>query len=398
MYTKKLKLNANFEKLTGNYLFATVSQKVKAYQTNHPHAPLYKLGIGDVSLPVAPVVAHALRQAATEMADIKTVQGYGDYEGLPSLRTAIAQRYGDFRLSPQEIFVTDGAKNSFNHLFELFDFDTVLMPDPVYPVYRDASLLKNKKIVYVHATPANHFLPLPSDIPPHATPHIIFLCSPNNPTGAVYTTAQLLLWVDYALSHKAVILFDGAYRDYIKDDSLPKSIYQIPDAKKCAIEICSFSKSDGFTGLRCGYVVIPQDLLIAQKSVNQLFVRYLATNTNGVSFVVQKAALAALSPEGQAYSDYCINLYMQNAHAMHTTLQSTQAIFVGGKNAPYLWLQSPAHLDGSSFFEQLLHNHGIITTPGAGFGTQGQSYIRLSAFGSATSTQQAVQMIAQYYT
>ena len=401
-------INKNFALLDEQYLFSKVGQKVEEYIKNNPNAKLYRLGIGDVSLPIAPCVKFALQKASIEMSYKDSVKGYGEYAGLESLRAEIAKDYDTFckntRIGADEVFVTDGAKNVFCHIMDIFDFDTVLVPDPVYPVYRDSSLLKGKKVLYAQATTDNDYLPKPNE---NIRVDIIYLCSPNNPTGGVYCLKELQQWVDYALDMGAILFFDAAYKDYIVDSRLPKSIYCCRNATQCAIEICSFSKNAGFTGLRCGYVIVPNALQLNGKSVKNAWYRFLSTNTNGVSYPIQCAALATLTQDGRAYSQQCIDIYMKNAQWMVTALTNAKKIFSGGSNAPYVWLQVPTRFGelskrntrqgdlGFEYFDYLLNTFGVITTPGIGFGDLGKDYVRLSAFGDIESTKKSMEYIGK---
>lgn len=387
-----MKLNGNFQNLQQSYLFVTISQKVAEYGKAHPQNQIIKMGIGDVTQPLAPAVIEAMHRAADEMSCKETFRGYSpDSDGYPFLREAIAGYYKGFGvdLDASEVFVGDGAKSDVGNIVDLFDVDnTVLVPDPVYPVYVDTNLISGREILYLDANEDNGFLPLPEkDV--HAD--IIYLCSPNNPTGAVYDREQLQAWVDYALENRAVLLFDAAYESFITGEGLPHSIFEIPGAERCAIEFCSFSKTAGFTGMRCGYTVIRKELQFEGVQVSKLWERRQGCKFNGVSYITQRAAEAVFSPQGRRQVMETIAYYQNNARVMAKALEEMGIWFTGGANSPYLWMKCPDGMDSWEYFDYLLNEAEIVGTPGAGFGKNGEGYFRLTAFGDAQKTAEAME-------
>ena len=387
-----MKLNGNFQNLQQSYLFVTISQKVDEYGKAHPQNQIIKMGIGDVTQPLAPAVIEAMHRAADEMSCKETFRGYSpDSDGYPFLREAIAGYYKGFGvdLDASEVFVGDGAKSDVGNIVDLFDVDnTVLVPDPVYPVYVDTNLISGREILYLDANEDNGFLPLPEkDV--HAD--IIYLCSPNNPTGAVYDREQLQAWVDYALENRAVLLFDAAYESFITGEGLPHSIFEIPGAERCAIEFCSFSKTAGFTGMRCGYTVIRKELQFEGVQVSKLWERRQGCKFNGVSYITQRAAEAVFSPQGRRPVMETIAYYQNNARVMAKALEEMGIWFTGGANSPYLWMKCPDGMDSWEYFDYLLNEAEIVGTPGAGFGKNGEGYFRLTAFGDAQKTVEAME-------
>ena len=387
-----MKLNGNFQNLQQSYLFVTISQKVDEYGKAHPQNQIIKMGIGDVTQPLAPAVIEAMHRAADEMSCKETFRGYSpDSDGYPFLREAIAGYYKGFGvdLDASEVFVGDGAKSDVGNIVDLFDVDnTVLVPDPVYPVYVDTNLISGREILYLDANEDNGFLPLPEkDV--HAD--IIYLCSPNNPTGAVYDREQLQAWVDYALENRAVLLFDAAYESFITGEGLPHSIFEIPGAERCAIEFCSFSKTAGFTGMRCGYTVIRKELQFEGVQVSKLWERRQGCKFNGVSYITQRAAEAVFSPQGRQQVMETIAYYQNNARVMAKALEEMGIWFTGGANSPYLWMKCPDGMDSWEYFDYLLNEAEIVGTPGAGFGKNGEGYFRLTAFGDAQKTAEAME-------
>ena len=387
-----MKLNGNFQNLLQSYLFVTISQKVDEYGKAHPQNQIIKMGIGDVTQPLAPAVIEAMHRAADEMSCKETFRGYSpDSDGYPFLREAIAGYYKGFGvdLDASEVFVGDGAKSDVGNIVDLFDVDnTVLVPDPVYPVYVDTNLISGREILYLDANEDNGFLPLPEkDV--HAD--IIYLCSPNNPTGAVYDREQLQAWVDYALENRAVLLFDAAYESFITGEGLPHSIFEIPGAERCAIEFCSFSKTAGFTGMRCGYTVIRKELQFEGVQVSKLWERRQGCKFNGVSYITQRAAEAVFSPQGRRQVMETIAYYQNNARVMAKALEEMGIWFTGGANSPYLWMKCPDGMDSWEYFDYLLNEAEIVGTPGAGFGKNGEGYFRLTAFGDAQKTVEAME-------
>ncbi len=388
------KINQHYRQLKDSYLFSDIARRVAAFSQAHPEKEIIRMGIGDVTLPLMPSVISSLHSAVEEMADASTFRGYGPEQGYGFLRDAIRAYYVRFgvQLDPDEIFVSDGAKSDLGNITDLFSADnTVLIPDPVYPVYVDTNLMNGRKILYMNANAENGFLPMPD---PEIRADLIYLCSPNNPTGAVYTREQLAAWIDYALAQDAVLLFDAAYEAFIGDSSLPHSIFELPDAKRCAIEFCSLSKTAGFTGTRCGYTIIPKTLKIEGMSPNRMWNRRQATKFNGVPYIIQRGAEAAFSEEGVRQSQEMIAYYKKNTAVMAETLERCGVHFFGGVHSPYLWMECPDGMDSWTFFDYLLENAAIVGTPGAGFGINGEGYFRLTGFGSQPKTMEAMQRIS----
>lgn len=376
-----MNINRGYLNLKDRYLFSTISQKVREYRAQQPGREIISLGIGDVTLPLAPAVVTAMQQAVAEMGRAETFRGYGEEQGYAFLRQAICRYYAakGVDLAESEVFVGDGAKSDLGNILDIFSVEnTVLIQDPVYPVYVDTNIMAGRRIEFLNGTAENGFLPLPSA---ELSGDIIYLCSPNNPTGAVYKKEQLQAWVDWALERGAVILFDSAYEAFIQDPELPTTIYEIPGAKECAIEFCSFSKTAGFTGVRCGYTVVPQALVRDGVSLNALWLRRQTTKFNGVSYIVQRGAEAAFSEEGLRQNRAAIGYYMENARIIAEALNRLGIWFTGGRNAPYIWLQCPGGMDSWEFFNLLLDSCGVVGTPGAGFGRNGEGFFRLTAFG-----------------
>jgi len=376
-----MNINKNYLNLKESYLFSLVGKKVKDYKAQNPDKQIISLGIGDVTRPLVPAVVEALKKASLEMGEKETFRGYGEEQGYTFLRKAVCGYYGKkgVSLSEDEVFISDGAKSDLGNILDIFGTDnTVLIPDPVYPVYVDTNIMAGRKIVFVQGNEGNNFLPMPDyDI----KTDIIYLCSPNNPTGAVYGKEELKEWVRYALDMDAVILFDSAYESFIRDENLPTSIYQIEGSKQCAIEFCSLSKTAGFTGTRCGYTVLPRELVRDGVSLNKLWLRRQTTKFNGVPYIVQRGAEAVFSDEGLSQIRENIDYYMENAGIITDTLRSLGIWFVGGENSPYIWLKCPKNMSSWDFFDYLLTNVQIVGTPGAGFGSNGEGFFRLTAFG-----------------
>ncbi|WP_300684332.1 LL-diaminopimelate aminotransferase [Acutalibacter sp. 1XD8-36] len=388
-----MKLNSNFQNLEQSYLFVTIAKKVNEFTEKHPDNELIRMGIGDVTLPLAPVVIEAMHRAADEMADKATFRGYSpDSNGYPFLREAIAGYYQSLGVDVEagEVFVGDGAKSDVGNIVDIFDnSNTVLVPDPVYPVYVDTNIMSGRKIVYADANMDNGFLPMPDAGQPA---DIIYICSPNNPTGAVYNREQLKAWVDYALDQKAVILFDSAYESFVSP-GLPRSIFEIPGAGKCAIEFCSLSKTAGFTGMRCGYTVIKKELVFDGVSVSSLWQRRQGSKFNGVNYITQRAAEAVFTPEGIKQTRDAVAYYKRNAQVMVAALKELGYWFTGGENSPYVWFKCPDNMGGWEYFDYLLNEKQIVGTPGEGFGKNGAGCMRLSAFGDADKTLEAMERI-----
>lgn len=390
-----MKINGNFSQLEESYLFSTIAAKVAAYQNAHPEKEIIRMGIGDVTLPLCRSVIQAMHTAVEEMGNQKTFHGYGPEQGYPFLKQAIVGYYAAHHvpLEENEVFISDGAKSDLGNILDIFSTqNTVMIPDPVYPVYVDTNIMAGRPIQFMDANRENGFLPLPKE-GVHAD--IIYLCSPNNPTGAVYTKAQLQQWVDYALEHNSVLLFDAAYEAFIQEETLPHSIYQIPGAEKCAIEFCSFSKTAGFTGTRCGYTVVPNTLVFDGVSLNRLWLRRQTTKFNGVPYIVQRGAAAVFSEEGRKEIRKNIAYYQENAGIIAQTMKKKNIWFTGGKNSPYIWLECPQGMSSWEYFDALLTQANIVGTPGAGFGKNGEHYFRLTAFGSRENTQKAMRRLEE---
>ena len=386
-------LNLNFKNIADSYLFSKVNRKVDEYGEKNPGAPIIRLGIGDVTLPLAPAVIEAMQQALCEMSVQESFRGYGPEQGYNFLKDAIQEYYAarGTQLDSDEIFISDGAKSDLGNILDLFSVDnTVLVPDPVYPVYVDTNTMAGRKILFMDANESNGFLPLP-DASIHAD--IIYLCSPNNPTGAAYDRAGLKAWVDYANQEHAVILYDAAYECFIVDEALPRSIFEIEGAKTCAIEFCSFSKTAGFTGTRCGYTVVPMALERDGMSLNKMWLRRQTTKFNGVPYVVQRGAAAVFSEEGQKQIQENLSYYKQNAKVLAETLDGLGIWYTGGKNSPYLWLKCPNGMKSWEFFDFLLEKANVVGTPGAGFGANGEGFFRLTAFGDQQKTLEAAERL-----
>ena len=391
-----MKINRHYLDLKESYLFSTISKKVSGYKAEHPKADIIQLGIGDVTLPLPQVCVDAMKKAADEQSHAETFRGYGPEQGYSFLRDAIAGYYGEkgIVLSANEVFVSDGAKSDLGNILDIFSEDnTVLIPDPVYPVYVDTNVMAGRKILYMDACAENGFLPMPN---PAVKADIIYLCSPNNPTGAVYTKEQLAAWVAYALDNGAVILYDAAYEAFVSDPSLPRSIYEVENANRCAIEFCSFSKTAGFTGTRCGWTVVPDALIMDGVRFSQLWLRRQTTKFNGVSYVVQHGAAAIFSEEGQRQIRANLDIYRENARVIAQTLTECGVWFTGGKNSPYIWFECPNGMDSWDFFDMLLHEANVVGTPGAGFGENGKTFFRLTSFGSPDATKEAMRRVRAF--
>lgn len=385
------KINENYLKLGGNYLFAELKKKTEAFQARHPEADIIRLGIGDVTLPLSPAVIQAMHKAVDEMSDAKTFRGYGPEQGYDFLIRAIID--GEYKsrgieLDMDEVFVSDGSKCDVANIQEIFSRDCkVAICDPVYPVYLDSNIMAGREVVFLPSTSGNGFSPELPDV----DVDLIYLCSPNNPTGTVLTRRDLERWVDYATRKGAIILFDSAYSSYIQEPGLPGSIYEIPGAKEVAIEFKSFSKTAGFTGLRCAFTVVPKAL----GKLNGFWNRRQCTKFNGVSYVVQRAAEAVYSEAGRGETAEMIRYYMGNAAIIREGLAKAGFEVYGGKNAPYIWWKLPSGLDSMNFAAKLLESCQVVGTPGVGFGACGEGYFRLTAFGSRARTEEAVARIME---
>ena len=385
------KLNEHYQDLKDSYLFAEIAHRVAAYEAEHPDAKIIRLGIGDVTLPLGDLAIKGLHEGVDAMASAETFKGYGPEQGYAFLRDAISAYYARNGVSVDaaDIFISDGAKSDTGNISELFDNDNViLIPDPVYPVYVDSNIMNGKKVTYLSGNAENNFLPMPD---PSVHADIIYLCSPNNPTGAVYNKEQLKEWVDYALNNHAVILFDSAYEAFISDPELPRSIYAIEGAKKCAIEFCSLSKTAGFTGTRCGYTVVPRELVFTasngqEMSLHAMWNRRQSTKFNGTSYIIQKGAAAVFTEEGMAQCRENIAYYQENARIIADTLTRRNIRFFGGVHSPYIWFECPDGMESWEFFDYLLNNAQVVGTPGAGFGENGKNYFRLTSFNNHENT------------
>ena len=404
-------INEHFLKLPNNYLFADISKKVNAFKATHTNADIISLGIGDVTQPLCPAVIEALHKATNEMALQASFRGYGPEQGYDFLREAIQKN--DFQprgihLDISEIFINDGAKSDTGNIQELVRWDnSIAVGDPIYPVYIDSNVMIGRagivndgrwsNVIYMPCTAENNFIP---QIPDRRV-DIIYLCYPNNPTGTVISKAELKKWVNYALKNDALIFYDAAYEAYIQDESVPHSIYEIRGARKCAIEFHSYSKTAGFTGIRCGYTIVPKEVSASTLAgeripLNNLWNRRQCTKFNGTSYLSQRAAEAIYTPEGKKQVKATIDYYMKNAHEMKQTLTELGLKVYGGEHAPYLWVKTPNEAPSWQFFEEMLYGAHVVCTPGVGFGPSGEGYIRLTAFGQHEKTQEALQRIRQW--
>ncbi len=385
--------NMHYADLKDSYLFFHIAQKTKAYLAEHPGERLLRMGIGDVSRPLCPAVIRALHEAVDDQAVQERFHGYMPECGAPFLREAIAEHYRarGIVLADDEVFVSSGASDELGDILDLFDrSDSAMIIEPAYPAYVDANVIAGRRIVHVPSSRENGFLPEPSA---EAKADLLYICSPNNPTGAVFDRSQLKAWVDFANENGSVILFDAAYEAFIEDDSLPRSIFEIPGAETCAIEICSLSKTAGFTGTRLGYTVIPKALVRGGMSFNAMWVRNRTTKTNGVSYIIQKGGAAVFTPEGQAQIMENIRYYKRNAAILTAALDSLGIWYCGGRNAPYIWMKCPDGMGSWEFFDRLLTEIQVVGTPGEGFGACGEGYFRFSTFGSREDTEEAARRL-----
>lgn len=384
-------INENFLALQNNYLFTEIEKRVNEYKKNNPDKHVIKLGVGDVSQPIPQIIADEMKKAADEMTNIKTFHGYGPETGYDFLKqTILENEYKNISLS--EIFISDGIASDIGNILDLFsEKNTVAITDPVYPEYLDTNIMNGRRIIFLPCVAENNFVP---PIPDEKV-DLIYICNPNNPTGTAINKNDLQKWVDYAVENNSVILYDGAYEKFISSDNVPHSIYEIPNAKKCAIEFRSFSKSAGFTGLRCSYTIVPNELVEQTKniSLNKLWNRRQCTKTNGVSYIIQRAAQAVYSHEGKKNCAANIKYYMDNAKIIYDGLKKSGYETYGGIDAPYIWFKIPEKFSCWDWFDYWLKNLGIVGTPGIGFGKNGQKYFRLSAFGNRNETLQAMNRI-----
>ena len=391
-------VNENYCNLKESYLFADIAHKVNAYAEAHPDKKIIRLGIGDVTLPLAKCVVEAMEKAVAEMGVQATFRGYGPEQGYDFLHEALVKYYASFgvTLASDEIFISDGAKSDCGNITDIFsNANTILIPDPVYPVYLDTNVMCGRNIIYMEGKPENDFLPMPDE---NVKADVIYLCSPNNPTGAVYTKEQLEKWVAYALKNDAVILYDAAYEAFVTDPAIPRSIFVIEDAKKCAIELCSLSKTAGFTGTRCGYTVVPHALVRKteggkEMELNKMWLRRQTTKFNGVPYIIQRGAEAVFSEEGIKQCRENIAYYQENARIMMAGFDKVGIKYYGGVHSPYIWLQCPNGMTSWEFFDFLLEKLQVVGTPGAGFGKMGEGFFRLTAFGSRENTIEAMERI-----
>ena len=390
------KLNENYLNLKQSYLFSEIAHRVAAYQEKNPDKKIIRLGIGDVTRPIDSSVIKALHEGVDAQGNAATFKGYGPEQGYDFLRNAVVNYYAENGVSIDagEVFISDGAKSDTGNITDLFAQDNViLIPDPVYPVYVDTNIMNGRNITYISANAENNFLPMP-DPAQHAD--IIYICSPNNPTGAAYNKEQLKVWVDYALANDAIILYDSAYECFITDKTLPRSIFAIEGAKKCAIEFCSLSKTAGFTGTRCGYTIVPKDLKFTasngtEMSLNAMWNRRQTTKFNGVSYIVQKGAAEVFSKEGMAQCRANIAYYQENARIIADCMEKNNIRYFGGINSPYVWFECPMGMESWEFFDYMLNNIQVVGTPGAGFGDNGKYFFRLTAFGTKENTIEAME-------
>ena len=389
--------NMHYSELKDSYLFYNIAQKTRAYTEQHPGVKLLRMGIGDVSLPLCDAVIRALHEAVDDQASKSSFHGYMPECGADFLREAIAEYYEKkgVSLSSEEVFVSSGASDELGDILDLFEQSgCALVIEPAYPAYVDANVMSGRKIVRLASGEENGFLPAPDE---ETDADLLYICSPNNPTGAVFSREQLQAWVDYANRRGSVILFDAAYEAFIEDETLPHSIFELDGAKTCAIEICSLSKTAGFTGTRLGYTVIPKDLNRNGMNLNEMWVRNRTTKTNGVSYIIQKGGAAVFSEEGQKQINDNIQVYKKNAKVLMQALDQLGIWYCGGKNAPYIWMKCPNGMGSWEFFDYLLHEIQVVGTPGEGFGACGEGYFRFSTFGSPEDTKEAAERIVKLF-
>ncbi len=385
-------INKNYLNLKESYLFTEIAHRVAKFSEENPNADIIRLGIGDVTKPLCKAVVDEMIKASQEMGTPAGFHGYGPEQGYDFLRNAVKNYYKDcgVELEADEIFISDGAKSDIGNILDILGKDnTVLIPDPVYPVYVDTNIMDARKVIYANSNENNGFLPLPDD---DTAADIIYICSPNNPTGAVYSKEQLKKWVDYANKNKALILFDAAYESFVTGD-YPHSIFEIDGSRTCAIEFCSLSKTAGFTGTRCGYTVVPHNLAVDGTELNKLWLRRQTTKFNGVSYIVQRGAAAVFTPEGQEQIKANIAYYKKNAKIITDAFDELGIWYTGGKNSPYVWMKCPDGMDSWTFFDKLLTEANVVGTPGAGFGENGEGFFRLTAFNTKEKTEEAVKRI-----
>lgn len=396
-------INENFLKLEKNYLFINIAKKRNAFKEAHPDADLIAMGIGDVTLPIAKVVVDAMKKGADEMGVKETFKGYEDSgAGYDFLREAVSGYYKSFGVDvpASDIRINDGAKSDCGNIVDIFGNDNVvLVTDPAYPVYVDTNIMSGRKVIYANSNEENGFAAMPDE---NVKCDLIYLCSPNNPTGSVYTKEQLKVWIDYAKKNNAVIIYDSAYEAFITEDNIPRSIFAVEGAKECAIEMCSLSKTAGFTGMRCGYTVVPHELMVkasdgTEVSVAQLWNRREGSKFNGVSYPVQCAAAAVFTEEGQKQIKENIRYYQENAKVISKTFDELGIKYTGGKNSPYIWFKCPNDMGSWEFFDYLLENANVVGTPGEGFGKNGEGWFRLTAFGDKDRTIEAMERFKKLF-
>ena len=384
-----MKINENYKNIKQSYLFADIAHRVEAFRRTAPTREIIRMGIGDVTRPLCPCVTSAMHRAVDEMATAEGFHGYGPEQGYGFLRKKIQEYYAEknVTLELDEIFVSDGAKSDVGNILDLFDADNrVLVPDPVYPVYVDTNTMLGRSVSFMQATRENGFLPLPDE---STDADIIYLCSPNNPTGAAYSREQLGKWVDYANGRGAVILFDAAYEAFVADKTLPRSIFEIDGAKTCAIEFCSLSKTAGFTGTRCGYTIVPEAL----GELRGMWLRRQTTKFNGTAYVIQRGAEAVFTDEGRAQLGETIAYYRENARIITSALDKAGIFYTGGTNSPYIWLECPNGLSSWEYFDYILSNFGVVGTPGEGFGSNGEGFFRLTSISTRENTEKAMKLL-----
>jgi LL-diaminopimelate aminotransferase len=388
-----IKINKNFLNVSENYLFSEINKRIKEYKESNPKADIIRLGIGDVTLPLGKSVIDALIKASNEMGNKDTFRGYPPEYGYDFVKEAVKKYYlsNNINLDLDSIFISDGAKSDLGNIVDIFGDNNIYIPNPVYPVYLDSNIMSGRYINFINGNKDNNFLPMPNnEIKANS---IIYLCSPNNPTGATYNHEQLKEWVLFALKTSSLIIYDSAYEAFINDNDKPHSIYEIEGAKECAIEICSFSKQAGFTGLRCGFTIIPLKLESEGVKINKLWKRRQATKFNGVSYPVQRAAEAALSKEGINECKDNINYYLENAKMLSNFFDEKGIYYTGGKSSPYIWFKCPNGMTSWEFFDYLLKNANVVGTPGAGFGSFGEGYFRITSFNTHEKTKEAIERL-----
>ena len=393
-------VNGNYCNLKETYLFAEIARKVNAFAAANPDKKIIRLGIGDVTKPLAPCVVEAMEKAVKEMGVQATFRGYGPEQGYDFLHEVLVKYYASFgvELASDEIFISDGAKSDCGNITDIFsNANTILIPDPVYPVYLDTNIMCGRKVIYMQGTPENNFLPMPND---DVKADVVYLCSPNNPTGAAYSKEQLEAWVAYARKNDAVILYDAAYEAFVSDPEIPRSIFVVEGAKECAIELCSLSKTAGFTGTRCGYTVVPHALVRKteegkEMELNKMWLRRQTTKFNGVPYIIQRGAEAVFTEEGIKQCRENIAYYQENARIMMEGFDKLGIKYFGGVHSPYIWLQCPNGMTSWEFFDFLLEKLAVVGTPGVGFGSMGEGYFRLTAFGSRENTIEAMERIVE---